>query len=93
LAAKPFVAVLPFVNLSGDAEQDYLIDGISDDLINALSRLTNIYVIARTSSFTYKGKLVDARVQFKILKSVYFLRHSIYPSVLRNRSRLNHMWS
>jgi TolB-like protein len=60
LRDRPSLAVLPFINLSHDAEQDDLIDGITDDLINDLSRLTNLFVIARTSSFTYKGRALKA---------------------------------
>jgi len=55
---RPAIAVLPFANLSGDAEQDYFSDGISDDIITALSKLRWFFVIARNSSFTYKGKSV-----------------------------------
>jgi eukaryotic-like serine/threonine-protein kinase len=54
------IAVLPFVNLSGDAKQDYLGDGISDQLLNELSKLSELQVAARTSSFAFKGKAVDA---------------------------------
>ena len=55
------IAVLPFINLSGDPKQDYFSDGISEELINALSRIRSIEVIARTSSFSFKGQNVDAR--------------------------------
>jgi len=77
LPDKPSVAVLPFVNLSGDAEQDYLIDGITDDLINALSRLTNIFVIGRTSSFTYKGRAVKSQEVGRELGVKYLLEGSV----------------
>jgi TolB-like protein len=53
------IAVLPFVNMSGDAKQDYFSDGISEELLNALSRLNDLQVVARTSSFAFKGKDVD----------------------------------
>jgi TolB-like protein/Flp pilus assembly protein TadD len=53
------IAVLPFVNMSGDATQDYFSDGISEELLNALSRLNDLQVVARTSSFSYKGQNVD----------------------------------
>jgi hypothetical protein len=56
LPDKPSIAVLPFANMSGDPEQEYFSDGITDDLITDLSRLPGLLVIARTSSFTYKGK-------------------------------------
>jgi adenylate cyclase len=61
LPDKPSIAVLPFANLSGHPEQDYFSDGITDDLINHLSRIPSLFVIARNSSFTYKNK--PARVQ------------------------------
>jgi adenylate cyclase len=56
LPDKPSIAVLPFTNMSGDREQEYFSDGITDDLITDLSRLPDLFVIARESSFTYKGK-------------------------------------
>jgi TolB-like protein len=55
----PSLAVLPFANLSGDAGQDYLVDGIVEDLTNALSRVRGFRVVARSSSFTFKGRIVD----------------------------------
>ena len=61
IADKPSIAVLPFVNLSGDPEQDYFIDGVVEDIITALSRNCAFFVIARNSSFTYKGKSVDTK--------------------------------
>jgi len=61
LAEKPSIAVLPFINMSGDREQEYFSDGITDDLITGLSRLPELLVIARASTFTYKGK--PAKVQ------------------------------
>lgn len=57
--AKPSIAVLPFVNMSGDAEQEYFADGITEDLITALSKIRSFLVIARNSTFTYKGRAVD----------------------------------
>jgi adenylate cyclase len=56
LPDKPSIAVLPFINLSGDREQEYFSDGITDDLITGLSRFPELFVIARESTFTYKGK-------------------------------------
>ena len=58
---KPALAVLPFVNLSGDAAQDYFADGVVEDIITALSRFRSFAVIARNSSFTYKGRAIDPR--------------------------------
>ncbi len=59
LPNKPSIAVLPFQNLSGDPEQEYFADGIVEDIIMALSRMRWLFVIARNSSFTYKGRAVD----------------------------------
>ena len=58
---KPSIAVLPFTNMSGDPEQDYFADGITEDIITALARLRWLFVIARNSTFVYKGKPVDVR--------------------------------
>ena len=61
LPEKPSIAVLPFTNMSGDLEQEYFSDGITEDIITALSKIKNLLVIARNSTFTYKGKSVDVR--------------------------------
>src|SRR5262245_30269027 len=61
LPDRPAIAVLPFVNLSGDPEQEYFSDGISEDIIAALSKLRWFFVIARNSSFTFKGKAVHMK--------------------------------
>jgi TolB-like protein/cytochrome c-type biogenesis protein CcmH/NrfG len=61
LPDRPAIAVLPFINMSGDAEQEYFSDGISEDIITALSKLRWFFVIARNSSFTYKGKAVHMK--------------------------------
>jgi adenylate cyclase len=61
LPGKPSIAVLPFTNLSGDEEQEFLSDGITEDIVTELSRFSELFVIARNSSFTYKGKAVDVR--------------------------------
>jgi len=61
LPDRPAIAVLPFINMSGDPEQDYFSDGISEDIITALSRLRWFFVIARNSSFVYKGKSVHLK--------------------------------
>jgi adenylate cyclase len=60
---RPSIAVLPFQNMSGDPEQDYFADGMVDDIITALSRFKYLFVIARNSSFTYKGRAVDISVR------------------------------
>ena len=61
LPDKPSIAVLPFQNMSGDPEQDYFIDGMVEDIITGLSRIRWLFVIARNSSFIYKGKPIDVR--------------------------------
>src|SRR5262245_57075017 len=61
LPDKPSIAVLPFQNMSGDAEQEYFADGITDDIITALSHIPSLFVIARNSTFAYKGKAIDIR--------------------------------
>ena len=61
LPDKPSIAVLPFTNMSGDPEQDYFADGMVEDIITALSRFNALFVIARNSSFTYKGRPVDVK--------------------------------
>jgi class 3 adenylate cyclase len=61
LPSKPSIAVLPFTNISGEADQDVFTDGLSEDIINDLSRNTGLFVIARHSTFVYKGESVDVR--------------------------------
>jgi adenylate cyclase len=61
LPDKPSIAVLPFANMSGDPEQDYFADGMVDGIITALSHFKALFVIARNSSFTYKGRAVDVK--------------------------------
>ena len=61
LPSKPSIAVLPFDNMSGDPEQGYFADGIADEIITGLSRFRDLFVIARNSSFTYKGRAVDIK--------------------------------
>jgi adenylate cyclase len=58
---KPSIAVLPFTNMSGDAEHEFLADGLTEDITTALARLSWLFVIARNSTFVYKGKAVDVR--------------------------------
>jgi DNA-binding winged helix-turn-helix (wHTH) protein len=73
LPAMPSIAVLPFTNMSDDPKQEYFSDGITDDLITALSRLQGLFVIARTSSFTYKGKAIRLQDVGKELGVKYIL--------------------
>jgi adenylate cyclase len=61
LPDKPSIAVLPFQNMSGDPEQEYFVDGMVEEIITGLSRIKWLFVIARNSSFVYKGKAVDIR--------------------------------
>src|SRR5262249_56993171 len=58
---KPSIAVLPFKNMSADPEQEYFADGVVEEIITALSRFRQLFVIARNSSFTYKGRAVDEK--------------------------------
>ncbi len=74
---KPSIAVLPFQNMSGDPEQDYFADGIVEDIITALSHFRNLLVIARNSSFTYKGKSVDVKQVGRELGVRYVLEGSV----------------
>jgi adenylate cyclase len=69
--------VLPFINLSGDPEQEYFSDGISEDIITALSRIRWLFVIARNSSFTYKGQAVDVTQVGRELDVRYVLNGSV----------------
>jgi adenylate cyclase len=80
LPDKPSIAVLPFTNISGDHEQEYFSDGITDDLITDLSRLPGLFVIARSSSFTYKGKPAKLQEVGKELGVKYVLEGSVRKS-------------
>lgn len=75
--AKPSIAVLPFANLSGDPDQEYFSDGITEDIIAGLARLHWLFVIARNSSFTFKGKAVDAKEVGNRLGVRYLLEGSV----------------
>jgi TolB-like protein len=85
IADRPSIAVLPFLNLSGDPEQDYFIDGVVEDIITALSRNRAFFVIARNSSFTYKGKPVDPEQVAHELGVRYILEGSVRKSGNRVR--------
>ena len=74
---KPSIAALPFQNMSGDAEQDYFVDGLVEDIITGLSRIKSLTVIARNSSFVYKGKAVDIRQVGRELGVRYVLEGSV----------------
>ena len=77
LPDRPSIAVLPFQNMSGDPEQEYFADGMVEDIITALSRFKSLFVIARNSSFTYKGKTVDVMKVGRELGVRYVLEGSV----------------
>src|SRR5271166_5997667 len=85
LPDRPSIAVLPFANLSGDPEQEYFADGMVEDITTALSRLNWLFVIARNSSFTYKGKAVDVRQVGRELSVRYVLEGSVRKAANRVR--------
>jgi TolB-like protein/class 3 adenylate cyclase len=77
LPDKPSIAVLPFANMSGDPEQEYFVDGMVEEIITAISRLRWLFVIARNSSFTYKGQAVDVKQVGRELGVRYVLEGSV----------------
>lgn len=101
LPDKPSIAVLPFENLSGDREQDYFADGLSEDIISALSRWRWFFVIARNSSFAYRGRAADAAKVGRDLGVRYLLEGSVRRAGQRIRvgvqlidtNNATHIWS
>jgi TolB-like protein/tetratricopeptide (TPR) repeat protein len=101
LPERPAIAVLPFINMSGDPEQEYFSDGISEDIITGLSKLRWFFVIARNSSFTYKGKTVHLKQVAEELGVGYVVEGSVRKSGDRVRitAQLNdvstgsHIWA
>jgi adenylate cyclase len=101
LPEKPSIAVLPFVNLSGDPENEYISDGLTENIIGGLSKIPEMFVIASNSSFTYKGKSVKVQQVAEDLGVRYVLEGSIQKSVdqLRVTAQLvdalkgHHLWS
>ena len=101
LPDRPAIAVLPFINMSGDTEQEYFSDGISEDIITALSKLRWFFVIARNSSFIYKGKAVHMKQIAEELGVGYVVEGSVRKSGDRVRitAQLNdvatgsHIWA
>ena len=101
LPDKPSIAVLPFKNMSGDPEQEYFADGMVEEIITALSRVRWLFVIARNSSFTYKGKPADIKQVGRELGVRYVLEGSVRKA--NNRIRIsgqlidatsgNHIWA
>ena len=85
LPDKPSVAVLPFINMSGDQEQEFFSDGIAEDIVTALSRYPSLFVIARNSCFTYKGRVVDVKQVGRELGVRYVLEGSLRKSGNRIR--------
>jgi adenylate cyclase len=101
LPDKPSIAVLPFVNMSGDPEQAFFADGIAEDIITGLSRFRSLFVIARNSSFTYRDTAVDVRDVGRQLGVRYVLEGSVRRSANRVRVTAqlieaetgNHLWA
>jgi adenylate cyclase len=101
LPEKPSIAVLPFTNMSGDPEQEYFADGMTDDLITDLSKVSGLFVIARNSTFAYKGQSPDVRQVAKDLGVRYVIEGSVRRA--RDKVRINaqlidastggHMWA
>jgi adenylate cyclase len=85
LPDRPSIAVLPFANMSGDAEQEYFSDGMVEDIITGLSRIKWLFVIARNSSFAYKGKSVDVKQVGRELGVRYILEGSVRKAANRVR--------
>src|SRR5262249_19526898 len=85
LPNKPSIAVLPFQNMSGDSEQEYFADGMVEEIITALSRFRQLFVIARNSSFTYKGRAVDVKQVGRELGVRYVLEGSVRKAANRLR--------
>jgi len=101
LPDKPSIAVLPFTNMSGDPEQEYFSDGITEDIITELSRFQSLFVIARNSSFTYKGQAVDVKRVGRELGVHYVVEGSVRKAGQRVRitaqlvdtANGNHIWA
>jgi len=101
LPDMPSIAVLPFQNLSGDPEQEYFADGVVEEIITALTRFRNLFVIARNSSFTYKGRTVDVKQVGRELGVRYVLEGSVRKAANKLRisgqlidsSTGTHLWA
>src|SRR6516162_1111718 len=85
LPDKPSIAVLPFANMSGDPEQEYFADGMVEEIITALSRIRWLFVIARNSSFTYKGQATDVKQVGRELGVRYVLEGGVRKAAGRVR--------
>lgn len=101
LPSKPSIAVLPFANMSGEKEQEYFSDGLTEDIITDLSKVSGLFVIARNSSFRYKGQSVDVRAVASELGVRYLLEGSVRRAGIRVRITAqpidggdgSHMWA
>jgi TolB-like protein len=101
LSLKPSIAVLPFTNMSGDPEQEYFSDGITEDIITELSRFRSLVVVARNSSFRFKGQSVDVKEIGRALGAAYVVEGSVRRSGRRVRVTAqlidtatgNHVWA
>src|SRR5438045_9682423 len=98
---KPSIAVLPFINMSGDPEQEYFSDGITEDIITDLSKVSGLSVVARNTAFIYKGKLVNVQEVGRELGVAYVLEGSVRKAGARvrvtgqliNSKDGNHVWA
>lgn len=86
LPSKPSIAVLPFTNMSNDKTQEYLADGIAEDIITALSKVSNLFVVARNSTFTYRGQAIDIKQVGREQGVRYVLEGSVQRSGQRLRT-------
>ena len=101
LPDKPSIAVLPFDNMSGDPEQEFFSDGMTEDIITALSRIRQLFVMARNTSFTFKGRSVDVQTVARDLGVRYILEGSVrkagnrvrITAQLINGATGNHLWA
>src|SRR5262249_52610631 len=99
LPDKPSIAVLPFENMSGDPEQEYFVDGMVEEITTAISRLPWLFVIARNSSFTYKGRTIDVKQVGRELGVRYVLEGSVRKARVRITGQLidtttgAHIWA
>jgi adenylate cyclase len=101
LADKPSIAVLPFDNMSGDPEQEFFVDGITEDIITTLSKIPDLFVIARNSTFTYKGTAIDVKQVAEELGVRYLVEGSVRKAGMRVRITAqlidattgNHRWA
>src|SRR5262249_58458681 len=82
---RPSICVLPFANMSGDPEQEYFSDGISEDIITDLSKISTLHVVSRNTAFTFKGKAVDVGQVVSQLKVTHVVEGSVRKAAGRGR--------